>query len=61
LRRQRLRYAIDNGVFRATPTTSEDGAAHDALVSVDVDPSAFEAEWLRRVIGAFGGTDPPNS
>jgi purine nucleosidase len=54
LRRRRLGYAVEGGAFRITPVPDAQGSAHEALVSVGVDAPAFEAEWLRRVIGAFG-------
>jgi inosine-uridine nucleoside N-ribohydrolase len=61
LRRERLRYSVDDGVFRAMPAADSDGPAHDALVSVEVDPNAFEDEWLARVVGSFGGSDTRKS
>lgn len=45
LRSERLRYAVDGGLFSARPAA--DGAP--ALVSVGADSGLFEAEWLRRV------------
>jgi purine nucleosidase len=45
LREERLRYAVEDGLFTARP----DGDGAPALVSVAADSAAFEAEWLRRV------------
>lgn len=45
LRPERLRYAVEGGLFRARP----DAAGAAARVSIGADPAAFEAEWLRRV------------
>jgi purine nucleosidase len=54
LRHERLRYGIEDGLFRARPTAADDADAHEATVAVDVDPAAFEAAWLQRVLGRFG-------
>jgi purine nucleosidase len=53
-RRERLGYAVEHGLFRARPVRNDDAEGHDANVSVDVDPAAFEAAWLERVVSRLG-------
>ncbi|HZS14738.1 MAG TPA: nucleoside hydrolase [Candidatus Dormibacteraeota bacterium] len=51
LRREPLRCEVEDGLLATRPAAPGAADAVEAEVSVDVDPAAFEALWLDRVLG----------